>query len=201
MSAVNEWVVREYFEMQGYLVAQPQKYIVAGRHKSAEEEIGLIAFNPHVKEHAVPDRMVWTGEDLKTVARAVVGVRGWHTERFYVSTVEQMPEILRFADREARDFAEQCLGTDSMARILCLPKLPASGDLKSKTIRLLKDRGIDGVISFGTMLRELVKHTEKNRNYEKSDLLQVIRILKSYDLLKENQLELFEKRKRNRKKR
>ena len=37
-----------------------------------------------------------------------------------------------------------------------------------------------------------------NRNYQKSDLLQVLRILKNYDFLKEPQLELFKsKRKRS----
>jgi len=39
---------------------------------------------------------------------------------------------------------------------------------------------------------------EVNCNYQKSDLLQVIRILKNYDFFKEPQLELFKlKRKRN----
>ena len=32
---------------------------------------------------------------------------------------------------------------------------------------------------------------EINRNYQKADLLQIIRILKNYDFFKENQLELF----------
>jgi hypothetical protein len=31
-----------------------------------------------------------------------------------------------------------------------------------------------------------------SKNYEKSDLLQILRILKTYDLLKEAQLDLFE---------
>jgi hypothetical protein len=36
-----------------------------------------------------------------------------------------------------------------------------------------------------------VAKTETNRNYQKSDLLQIIRILKNYDFFKEPQLELF----------
>ena len=39
---------------------------------------------------------------------------------------------------------------------------------------------------------------EVNRNYQKSDLLQVIRILKNYDFFKEPQLELFRTRRRRR---
>ena len=196
MAAVNEWVVREYFEMLGYLVNRPRKHVVPGRHKKAEEEIDLLVVNPRVTENEIPESMVWTGEDLKNVSRAIIGVRGWHTERFYVSTFEQMPDILRFAEKDSVRFAEKFLGSDSMAKILCLPKLPASGDLKSKTIKILREKGVDGVISFATMLSELISHVEVNRNYDKSDLLQMIRVLKSYDLLKDSQMELFGKRRR-----
>ena len=46
------------------------------------------------------------------------------------------------------------------------------------------------------MLAELVAHVEVNRNYQKSDLLQTIRILKNYDFFKEPQLELFKSKRR-----
>jgi hypothetical protein len=41
------------------------------------------------------------------------------------------------------------------------------------------------------MLADLIAHIEVNRNYLKSDLLQIIRILKNYDFFREAQLELF----------
>ena len=47
------------------------------------------------------------------------------------------------------------------------------------------------MIPFRTMLADLVRETQANRNYQKSDLLQIIRILKNYDLLKDPQMELF----------
>ena len=40
-------------------------------------------------------------------------------------------------------------------------------------------------------IKPLIGEIEVNRNYQKSDLLQVIRILKNYDFFKEPQLELF----------
>jgi len=46
------------------------------------------------------------------------------------------------------------------------------------------------------MLAELVAKVDTKKNYEKSDLLQIIRILKTYDLLKSPQMELFEKKRR-----
>ena len=86
------------------------------------------------------------------------------------------------------------LGDGPIAKVLCLPEFPASGELRGQALRILKERGIDGVILFRTMLLDLAAHVDVNKNYEKSDLLQVLRILKSYDLLKDAQLELFRKR-------
>ncbi|MDP6490882.1 MAG: hypothetical protein QGH42_06775 [Kiritimatiellia bacterium] len=194
MAAVSEWIVREYFEGLGYLVNQPRKHVVPGRHKMAQEEIDLIVHNPRIEEQRVPEGLLWTREDLTGISRAIVAVRGWHTERFYPSTFEQAPEILRFVEEDALNFAQKLLGGQPPAKILCLPRLPASGDLKERAITLLDEKGIDGVLSFETMLVELIGRVDINRNYEKSDLLQTIRILKNYGLLKDSQLDLFEKR-------
>ncbi len=199
MSAVNEWIVREYFESLGFLVGQPRKYVVPGRQKRAEEEIDLLVYNPTVTEHRLPQKIVWTSADFASVKRAVIGVRGWHTERFYASTFEQTPDILRFVEEESLRVAAGLLGSESMAKVLCLPRLPASGELKDKTIEVIKTTGIDGVVSFHTLLSELIDRVETHRNYEKSDVLQMIRLLKNYGFLKDSQLELFERKPRSQK--
>lgn len=191
MSAVSEWIAREYFEQLGYLTSQPYKYISSSRQKKADEELDLLIVHPQVQEHRTPEHMVWTTDDLSSVARAVVGVRGWHTERIYAATLEQTPEISRFASQLVRSAASARLGTGPVAAVLCLPELPASGALKEKTLKALRERGIDGVLSFRTMLSELVSMVKTNRNYDKSDLLQILRILKNYEFLREPQMELF----------
>jgi hypothetical protein len=197
LAAVSEWIVREYFESLGFFVGQPRKYVVPGRQKKAEEEVDLVIYNPTVKTHSIPDRIVWTTGDFAGVKRAVVGVRGWHTERFYASTFAQTPDILRFVEEQPIRFAAELLGSDAMAKVLCLPKLPASGELKDKTIDLLREKGIDGVVSFHTILAALIARVDTNRNYEKSDVLQVIRLLKNYGFIKDSQMELFGKRPRS----
>jgi hypothetical protein len=59
---------------------------------------------------------------------------------------------------------------------------------------MLKERGVDGVISFRMILRDIIDRIETNRNYRKSDTLQLLRILKTYDFLKEPQLDLLPER-------
>jgi hypothetical protein len=196
MSAVNEAIVREFFESLGYAVSQPCKYSVPGRAKHALEELDLLVTHPLVREHVVPEHIVWTTEDLSTIARAVVSVRGWHTERMSVAKLEQTPELLRFVDKPTHRLACERLGSDQVASILCLPQLPVSGELKEKTLHTLKSRGVDGVLSFRTMLLRLLEGVNRNRNYDKSDLLQTLRILKTYGLLSDTQLDLFGARKR-----
>jgi len=194
MSAVNEWIVREYFESLGFLVGQPRKYTVPGRTKTADEEVDLVAYHPAREKHVVPEEIVWESGNLDLVKRVLVGVRGWHTERFYASTFEQAPDILRFAGADTEDYAAGLLGNRDFAKVLCLPRLPASGELRDKTVEMLRQHGIQGVISFRTMLAALIERVDVNRNYEKSDLLQVIRLLKNYDFVKNKQLDFFERR-------
>ncbi len=194
MSAVNEQIVRDYFEHLGYFVNQPCKYVSAKRNKRIEEELDLLVTHPQILEHVVPTEMVWSGSHLKGIRRALVGVRGGHSERFYSGSYEQAPEILRYAERSARLAGAARLGGEPLAVILCIPELPVSVELQTKTLEGLRERGVDGVLPFRTMLQELVSSVRGNRNYEKSDLLQILRILKVYNIVKDPQLEFFDKR-------
>ena len=57
---------------------------------------------------------------------------------------------------------------------------------------------LDAVIPFRTMLADLIENVEANRNYQKSDLLQTIRILKNYVFFKDPQMELFRSKRKKR---
>lgn len=191
MSSVNEWITREYFESLGFMVRQPRKFQVSARPKLAEEEIDLLVINPLARDQRISDEMVWSSYELRHIQRAIVAVRGWHTERFTPAVLEMTPEVFRLSDDYVLQKAEEMMGEGAVAKILCLPELPASKDLRDQVLRLLKDKGIDGVLLFPTMLLELAAYVDVNKNYEKSDLLQILRILKAYNLLQNAQLELF----------
>jgi len=68
-------------------------------------------------------------------------------------------------------------------KILVVPSLPHSSQAESETIALLRSKGIDAVIPFRTILADLVNETDVSRNFQKSDLLQIIRIFKKLRLL------------------
>lgn len=192
MASVNELIVREYFETLGFFVIQPNKHQVVARHKHDAEEIDLLISRPgQAGVFNTPKKVVWDSDDLVKVQRAVVSVRGWHTDRFSPATLKKNPEIFRFTELPVIKEARKILGSGSITKILCVSDLTASTDLHDETLAMMRENGVDGVLSFRTMLQELVDHLDTAKNYEKSDLLQILRILKIYDLLKDAQLDLF----------
>jgi len=199
MSAIDEDIVREYFEQNGFLVRQVRKYAVQSRKKTSDEEIDLIVLNPsYVRSERKPDFFIFTSE-LPYIHRAMLSVKGWHTGKFSPATLRSSPEIFRFLEenvkREANRLfsmeADEPGGGDDLLKILVAPGLPTQDPYRSQSVELLKERGVDGVISFRTMMQELITRVEINRNYRKSDTMEIIRILKNYDFLKDPQLDLF----------
>jgi hypothetical protein len=200
MSSVSETIVREYFELHEFLVRQHRKYV--GQTRSAEDDdIDFFVVNPHPEKREAQLPFVLGSADLCLIHRAIVVVKGWHTEIFSSSVLTHSPEIFRFVEPKVFQQAARAFGEDGAPlKLLVVPALPQDAQAREQSIAMLRSKGIDAVIPFRTMLADLVSTTEVNRNYQKSDLLQIIRILKNYDLLKDPQLELFKpKRKRARK--
>lgn len=197
MSAIDEGIVREFFEQNGFLVRQPRKYQVAARRKHAEEEIDLMVYNPAWQRGArKPDFFLFSSE-LPFVQKAVISVKGWHTGVFTPTMLKSSPEIFSFLQqnvlKEAARFFPQESEEDSggaPTKVLVLPSLPTAEPFRSQSVELLKSHGVDAIISFRAMLLDLIEKIEVNQNYSKCDTLQVIRILKNYDLLRDPQLDL-----------
>lgn len=201
MSAIDEGIVREYFEQNGFLVRQVRKYQVQARRKTHDEEIDLVVYNPSWQRGARrPDFFLFSTE-LPFLHRAVVAVKPWHTGVFTPATLKSSPEIFRFLEDNvikqatrlfpAEEAAVAESGAPDLAKVLVLPSLPTQEPFRSQSVELLKERGVDAIISFRAMLLDLIDKVEVNRNYRKSDTLEVIRILKNYDLIKDAQMDLL----------
>lgn len=198
MAAIDEGIVREYFEQYGFLVRQVRKYQVQARRKTGDEEVDLLVYNPaYVRGSRKPDFLLFSNE-LPNIHRAVIVVKGWHTGRFTPTMLKSSPEIFRFLEDNvlkevARYFPAAASDdpNDELTKILVLPSLPTAEPFRSQSVELLKARGVDAIISFRAMLLDLVDRIEINQSYTKSDTLQVMRILKNYDLLKDPQLDLL----------
>lgn len=199
MSAIDEDIVREYFEQNGFFVRQVRKYQVTARKKTDDEEIDLLVVNPGwQKGLGKPDFFLF-GTELPKIHRAVVAVKAWHTDRFTPNTLKSNPDIFRFVQDEVIKEVERYFpgegdedGKD-LLKILVLPGLPTADPFKSESVKLLQEKGVDAILSFRSLLMDLIDKIEVNKSYRKSDTLQVMRILKNYDLLKDPQLDLFKR--------
>ena len=98
MSAIDEGIVREYFEQNGFLVRQVRKYQVQARRKTGDEEVDLVVYNPaYARSSRKPEFFLFANE-LAYVHRAIVVVKGWHTGRFTPNMLKSSPEIFRFLE-------------------------------------------------------------------------------------------------------
>ena len=195
MSAVSQTIVREYFELHEFLVRQGRKFVA--QTKREDDDIDFFVLNPLAVPREGDRPFVLASQDLKHVERAIVVVKGWHTETFSSARLASTPEIFRFVCPRVFQQAAKVFGeTMTPLKILVVPALPHAAQARDESIALLRAKGVDAVIPFRTMLADLVAQTEANRNYQKSDLLQTIRILKNYDFFKEPQLELFKSRRK-----
>jgi hypothetical protein len=197
MSAIDEGIVREYFEQNGFFVRQVRKYQVQARKKTSNEEIDLLVYNPTWRRSARKPDFILFASELPLIHRAVVAVKPWHTDVFTPATLKGSPEIFGFLEENVLKQAERLFPanpegvTDGMTKILVLPALPTAEPFRSESVALLQERGVDAIISFRSMLQDLIDKTETNRNYGKSDTLQMIRVLKNYDLIKDAQMDLL----------
>jgi hypothetical protein len=200
MAAVSETIVREYFELHEFLVRQHRKYVAPNHRPDEDDDIDFFILNPKPQKGAGEIPFVLSSVDLAQIERAIVVVKGWHTETFSSARLEQAPQIFRFVEPKVFEHASKAFGHDGKPlKILVVPGLPQGAQSREQTIALLRSKGIDAVIPFRTMLDDLVHEVEVNRNYQKSDLLQIIRILKNYDFFKGQQLELFRAKRKLRK--
>ncbi|MEM8867555.1 MAG: hypothetical protein AAGC73_04745 [Verrucomicrobiota bacterium] len=204
MAGFDENIVREYFELNGFFVRQLRKYAVQSRKKRADEEIDMVVYNPNAPLAGAPSSFQLFSSDMQSIRRAIVVVKGWHTSRFSPATLKSSSRVFDFLKKDVLNKAERYFNFDqegvdpdlqaaqaSFSKILVLPGLPTSDPQRSESIDLLKERGVDGIIAFSTILENLLRHVEVNHSYQKSDLLQLMRILKIYDMVKEPQMSLF----------
>ena len=170
MVDVNEEIVKKYFELKGFLVQTNVQYLKrkeeTGKKSSGYSDIDLIIMNP------------------KTGEKAVVGVSGWHTERITPSYVRDWGHrLFGFLNKLALEKASEVLGSEDFHKILIVSQLGVKKESRNKFLEEAHKRGIDRVVEFPTILKELVDMVKIKPSYD-SEVLQILRLLKIYGLLK-----------------
>jgi hypothetical protein len=199
MAGFDDNLVREYFELSGFFVRQSRKYAVQSRRKRADEASDLLVINPAPRRDTQPPFQVF-GADLAGISRAAVAVKGWHTTRAVTPAMIRKGELLEFVRKEAVEAAGEAFADlgevegeapGELTKILVLPGLPTAEPQRAESIALLRAAGVDHVLTFRTILESMLQRVESNQSYDKSDTLQLLRLLRVHDMVKSAQLELF----------
>jgi hypothetical protein len=192
MGTISENLVREYFEINNFAVKINLKY--GSKKRDDIEEVSLIVSNLKEKTSGIQQKNFILDENsIRKIKKAIVEVKGWHTEKFVPSVLIKSPHIFNFVKTKVIKAAEELLGTKDFKKILVIPALPKAKLTRNKSIKIMQEKGIDHVLEFKTILDHMIQNVKTNKNYIESDILQIIRLLKNYDLIKDKQLELFKK--------
>lgn len=196
MGGFDESLVREYFELNGFLTGKPLQPATASRGRGPGEPGNLRVSNPWPRAAAEPPFQLF-GADLAGLAAAIVAVKGPTTGRSLTPAMLRRGDFLEFIRKEAMPTAKEAFGTPiapvagepTLARILVLPGLPAQEPARSESIALLRSQGVDHVLTFRTILENLAQRAEGGTG--DSATLRLLRLLQAYDMVNAAQLELF----------
>ena len=194
MAGFDDSLVREYFELHGFFTRTPPKPDAPARAKRADAPGQLEVLNPSPRAGAEPGFQLF-GSDLPGLASAVVAVKGLPAKGLTPAMLRR-GDFLDFIRKEAAPAAKEAFGeapTDTArpARVLVLPGLPAQEPPRSESIALLRAQGVDHVLTFRTILENLLQTAETAGAAGRSDTLRLLRLLRVYDMVKAAQLELF----------
>jgi hypothetical protein len=199
MSSFDEEVVREYFELNRFFVRQLQKHLVRSRKKTVEDSVSMLVLNPAAVRESAQTNFQLFSVDMATVRQALVVVHSWQHTRVTPAILKSNARLADFLKKELLPrldllFAvedESIDNIEAFKKIAVVPGFPTADPYRGECITLLKDQGIDGVIAFSTILEDWLRHVEVNHSYHKSKLLQLVRVLKIYDMVQTPQLRLF----------
>ncbi|MBI4832609.1 MAG: hypothetical protein HY801_13875 [Candidatus Lindowbacteria bacterium] len=190
MADTNTRIVREFLEANNFSVFVNRKFQLQKAEPAGRYNIDILAANMQYSASEEPLPMRLRAEHMRNVPNAIVDVKGWHSQRFSPALVSGLPELFHFVSPKSIEFARSFFNGAPFKSILVISEESAAEAVWSRTEEILREKGVDHVIEFPTILNFLVSYVEINVNYVESEILQLLRLLKRYGLVKGLQLEL-----------
>jgi len=181
MSNTSIQIVKEFFAMNSFLVMQ-------------KEDILFVKNSVVTEKNGLQDKFVLYKKGLQCIRNAVVKSIAWHTLKFSPSVLKKSPEIFYFLRPLFLNKAKSFFGKEPFFRILVIPGLPSTENLRKESISFLKNKGIDNVLEFSTVISDLIKKINPRQVYL-SETNEILRVLKFYKFFPENQPSLPFKKK------
>lgn len=195
-----ESIAIDYFETNGFLVRKSSS--VLGKLSDGFYP-SLIVRN--LKEEEIQEVMMfnfqWFSSDFFKTKRAVVSIvgealfeTGSRALRQDKRTLQSIKKLISAKQAPKFPWEDPTLEEDFRGhhRLVILPVLPPVEPNYSQLCSVLESKGVAGVITFRTLLDNLIQQLEVLEDAKLSPRLKMLRILKQMELLKIPQLDLFD---------
>ncbi len=194
---MDEWIAREYLELNGFVTMPLRKGRSQSKRSNREEGVDLYARNLNYVENDRDPSFLLFSSELRHLRSAVICVRGWHAEKAALASMSNGADMLKYLEANVLKKVDKWfefeawreLGeTEFPKKILVAPVFPMQEVYRARIIAALKEKGVDGILSFKSMLLDIIDRVDTRHVYPKSELLQLVRTLKTFDLIKDSQM-------------
>ena len=200
---IEQDLVEAYFECNGFLVRQAP---ISSKPLKNKKKLGILpvisVLNPRVPQNEKPMSPRLFSADIARVHSARVATLGWWNSNFSPAYLTSEVQLVKFFKQELDEnrihacFTMDTPGEDSgisdSLKIIVVPALPKDTDRLKKVYQQLENSKIQGVLTMRSILENLLRQTQPLLNYEGHEVLQTLRLVKTYGLSKDPQLEIFE---------
>ncbi len=194
---MDELIAREYLELNGFATMPLRKGRPQSKRALKEEGVDLYARNLKFVEGDRDPAFLLFSSELRRLKSAVVCVHGWHGEMASLAALKSGADMLKYIESNVLKKVEKWFEFENWRelgeaefpkRILVAPAFPTQEVYRARIVAALQERGIDGILSFKSMLLDIIDRVDTRHVYPKSDLLQIVRTLKTFDLVKDSQM-------------
>jgi len=164
-------IVKEFFIINDFYVIIKDGFLIFKNLKEKGKEL---------------EEFVIEKEKIGFLEKGIVKVLAWHTLKFTPSVIKKFStEIFEIINKKNQIGVVE---EKNYKKILVIPGLPSTINLKNESIKILRENGIDHVILFPTIISSLIEKIDE-RNLYQSHTLEIMRILKYYKFLTEKKFE------------
>ena len=194
---MDELIVKEYLELNGFVTIPLRKGRSQSKRSLQGEGVDLYARNMKFIEGERDPSFLLFSSELRHLRSAIICVKGWHGEKAALGNVANGADMLKYVEGNVLKKVEKWfepvnwreLGEPVMPKkILVAPAFPTQEVYRARIVTALKERGVDGILSFKSILLDIIDRVDPRQVYPGSELLQFVRTLKTFDLLKDSQM-------------
>ncbi len=201
MSVVDETIIRLFFEQHGFFVRKLAPPAATQTKRGEAPGVSLHVRNSAAEPVAGKPGFLVFASELRYLPEAEITVKPWPETRFTPDILRSSARLFRFLEKtvlpRARKKRPAVPNTpvqkagQSPPQILVVPALPTAEPYRGKSETLFREQGVDGLISFRSMLLEVIERLDAKNAAGGSETLETLHLLKKYDLTGSAQLELF----------